>query len=254
MAYFDRTAEAPGDPMETAIVDRRRDLYRGKDPREIPLYTVAEAARYLHLPRATLRSWMDGRAYTAGGEERRSPRLIERPDPGDDRLSFNNLVEAHVLRALRVEHGVPMAQVRRALDYAQKEFGIDRLLIREELRAAPGEVFLKEYGRLLSLSRSGQFAMERILDVFLRRLTRDVEGRPLRLYPFIASQSFEDGRVVSIDPRVAYGRPSIARKGISTAILAERVNAGESIRDLASYYDLDEKEIEEAIVYEAVAA
>lgn len=89
--------------METAIVDKRKELYRGRDPREIPLYTVAEAAGYLHLPRATLRSWVDGRTYTASGEERRPPRLIERPDPGDDRLSFNNLVEAHVLRALRVE-------------------------------------------------------------------------------------------------------------------------------------------------------
>lgn len=232
----------------------RREIYGGKDPREIPLYTVAEAAHHLHLPPATLRTWVDGRTYKAGGEVRRSPRLIERPDPGDTRLSFNNLVEAHVLRALRVEHGMPMGHVRRALDYAQRELGIDRLLIREELRAAPGELFLKEYGRLLSLSRSGQFAMERILDVFLRRLTRDVDGRPLRLYPFVAFQSFEDRRVVIIDPRVAYGRPSIARKGISTAILAERLNAGESIQELATAYDLDETEVEEAILYESRAA
>jgi uncharacterized protein (DUF433 family) len=147
-----------------------------------------------------------------------------------------------------------MSQVRRALDYAQREFGIDRLLIRDELRAAPGEMFLKEYGRLLSLSRAGQFAMEKILEAFLRRVVRDAEGLPLRLFPFTSPNFQEDRRIVAIDPRLSYGRPAIARKGISTAILAERLNAGESIADLADDYDLREEEIEEAILYEYARA
>jgi uncharacterized protein (DUF433 family) len=229
-----------------------KKLYSGKDPREIPLYTLAEAARHLHLPSATLRTWVVGRAYRLlQGEERRSLPLIDRPDSRDERLSFNNLVEAHVLRALRVEQRVPMGHVRRALDYAQREFGIDRLLISGELLAAPGEMFLKEYGRLLSLSRSGQFAMEKILEAFLSRVARDAEGRPLRLHPFIVPNAYEDRRVVSIDPRVAYGRPHVADRGISTAILAERLNAGESIAELAYDYRLDEKDIAQAILYES---
>src|SRR5215217_96457 len=112
---------------------KRPALYRGKEPREIPLYGIAEAAHHLHLPAATLRSWVDGRTYKqSDGTKGSSEPLIARPDSGDARLSFNNLVEAHVLRALRVEHHVPMGHVRRALDYAQREFGIDRLLIRKE--------------------------------------------------------------------------------------------------------------------------
>lgn len=233
----------------------QRHLFQGRDPREAPLYSLAEASHYLHLPAATLRSWVDGRSFRlADGRKSFSDPLILRPDPADSRLSFNNLVEAHVLRALRVEHRVPMAQVRRALDYAQREFGIDRLLIRDELRAAPGEMFLKEYGRLLSLSRAGQFAMEKILAVFLRRVVRDAEGLPLRLFPFTSPNLQEDRRIVAIDPRLSYGRPAIARKGISTAILAERLNAGDSIADLAGNYDLREEEIEEAILYEYARA
>ncbi len=220
--------------------------YRGKDPREAPLYGLTEAAHHLHLPVSTLRYWVEGKGGAAA--------LIERPDSGDARLSFNNLVEAHVLRALRVGHQVPMAHVRRALDYAQRELGIDRLLIREELLAAPGEVFLQEYGRLLSLSRSGQFAMEQILEAFLRRVVRDAKGLPVRLYPFTTPGIREDRRVVAIDPRISYGRPSIERKGISTAILAERLNAGESVKDLADSYDLTEDEVTEAIVYESARA
>lgn len=215
------------------------------------MYTLAEASHHLHVPAATLRSWVAGRDYGAAGGVRHSEPLIHVPDAADNRLSFTNLVEAHVLRALRAQHQVPMQHVRRALDYAQRECRIDRLLIRPELRAAAGEIFLSEYGRLLNLSRAGQLAMELILEKFLRRVDRDVEGLPIRLYPFPAvEESGSDKKVVTIDPLLSYGRPAIARKGISTAILAERVNAGEEIKDLAYYYDLSEEEIGEALVYE----
>ena len=219
------------------------------------MYGLSEAARYVHLPAATLRSWVEGRTYRlADGGQGHSAPLIERPDAGDAKLSFNNVVEAHVLRALRVEHHVPMGHVRRALDYAEKEFGMDRLLIREELLAAPGEVFLRTYGQLLSLSRAGQFAMEQVLEAYLRRVVRDPRGLPVRLYPFTSPGTRDDNRVVAIDPRLSYGRPSIERKGISTAILAERLNAGETVQDLADGYGLTEEEVTEAIVYESSRA
>lgn len=219
------------------------------------MYTLAEAAHHLGFPRATLRSWVHGRKYIAGGKPCFSPGIIVPPDhPADDRLSFTNLVEAHVLRALRFEHDVPMKLVRRALEYAEREFRVERLLISDQLCAAPGEMFLKEYGRLLSLTVSGQLAIERVLESFLRRLSRDIDGVPIRLYPFVAAEVCDDRRVVSIDPRVAYGRPSVAGKGISTAILAERVNGGEEIDDLAVYYGLDTEDVREAVVYEGLRA
>jgi len=229
-------------------------LYGSRDPREAPVYSLAEAARHLHLPPATLRSWVFGRTYRlSDGSEGFSGLLIQRPDPEDSRLSFTNLVEAHVLHALRAHHRVPMKAVREALDYASRKLGISRLLIREELRAAPGELFLKEYGRLLSLSPAGQLAMERVLSAYLARVVHDAAGLPARLYPFTLPDRAEDRRVVAIDPRISYGRPMIARKGVSTSILTERLNAGDSIHDLAADYDLQEDEVEEAIVYEQAA-
>jgi uncharacterized protein (DUF433 family) len=213
------------------------------------MYHLSEVAQYLRLPASTLREWVEGRAGKSP-----APGIINRPDARDPRLSFNNLVEAHVLRALRHEHRIPLQHVRRALESAEAEFGIRRLLIDQGLHAAPGEMFLKEYGRLLSLSKLNQLAMEEILQRFLRRLVRDVEGLPIRLYPFVAPGTPDDRQVITIDPRLSYGRPSLASKGVSTAILAERVNEGESVEELADYYGLDEQDVKEAIVYEGLAA
>jgi uncharacterized protein (DUF433 family) len=43
------------------------------------------------------------------------------------------------------------------------------------------------------------------------------------------------------------------RKGISTSTIAERVDAGESVDDLAADYGLGASEIEQAVVYERAA-
>jgi uncharacterized protein (DUF433 family) len=229
------------------------DIYGGRDPAELPLYSVRQAARYLHLSPTTLRSWVQGRAYpTTGGTGFFQP-LLQRPSPSNPRLSFDNLIEAHVLRALRADHGVSMKAVRTALDYAQKAFGIDRLLLREELRATPGQVFLDRYGELINLSRAGQLALSKVLGSYLTRVDRDLRGLPARLFPFSSRHPGDAPKVIAIDPRISFGRPVIARRGISTAVLAERLDAGETVADLALDYDLAESEVEEAIVYERAA-
>ena len=74
---------------------------------------------------------------------------------------------------LRAEHGVPVKALRSALAYAEKTLGIDRLLLRPELRAKPGKVFLDRYGELIELTASGQLAMRRVFDEHLKRIEWD---------------------------------------------------------------------------------
>jgi DNA-binding transcriptional regulator YiaG len=67
------------------------------DPRGMPAYSLAEAAHYLRIPLATLRSWVRGRYYPTDGGKKFFKPVIELPDPNLVSLSFINLVEAHVL-------------------------------------------------------------------------------------------------------------------------------------------------------------
>jgi len=225
-----------------------------RDAKEAPRYSIAEAARYLQIPSATLSSWFAGRQYPViGGTKDFSP-LIDRPDKSDPRLSFANLIEAHALRALRCRYQVPMRAIRTALDYAESESGIRRLLLSDELRAMPGEVFLQRLDGIVNIGRGGQHAIKGILEMFLQRIDRDGHGAPLRLFPFtrppeqIADR--ESPRLVLIDPQIASGRPILSSKAIRTATVADRFTAGESISELASDYGLTAPEIEEAIRYE----
>lgn len=162
-------------------------------------------------------------------------------------LSFWNLIEAHVLRALRTEHGVSVRDVRKALRYAERELEIERLLLRRELCSHAGELFLERYGELISLSASGQIAMKRILQ---ERVVWDEWQFPVRLYPFLASEVTGGNRPIAIDPAIAFGRPILLRRGITTEAITGRIDVGESVEELARDYDLDRAEIEQAVVYE----
>ncbi|GAA6620667.1 hypothetical protein [Scytonema sp. NUACC26] len=84
------------------------NIYGGIDPRDIPSYSISDAARYLRIPRGTIRAWTVGRRYriTSGSNffkplipiHNRRPRL----------LSFTNLIEVHVLRAIRKQHKIDL--------------------------------------------------------------------------------------------------------------------------------------------------
>lgn len=221
--------------------------------REVAAYTLAEAARYTRLPVATLRSWVLGREYPTAEGRGRFPPLIRPASRRPPLLSFSNLVEAHVLRSLRTEHGVSVKALRKALAYAEKALGVDRLLLRPELRAEAGRLFLDRYGELIELSASGQLAMRRLLEEHLKRVEWDSSKFPVRLYPFIFAGGPSEERSIVIDPRVSFGRPVVARSGVSTSAIAERIDAGETVEDIAADYDLDASEIEQAALYERAA-
>jgi uncharacterized protein (DUF433 family) len=221
-------------------------------PTERPRYTIGQVAQYLRISATTLRSWVVGRPYPAGGGSRYFQPLILRPDDHDARLSFNNLVEAHVLRALRARHKVPMSAVRSALDYAESRFKVKRLLLSDELRTAAGTVFLERLDELIDLGRAGQLGLKELLQAHLQRIERNVEGLPARLFP-VSLRGIDGPKVVVIDPQISFGRPYISGRGVRTSIIVERLDAGESREEVARDYGLEAVEIDEAILYERAA-
>ena len=146
-----------------------------------------------------------------------------------------------------------MKALRQAVDFAEKKLGIERLLLRPELRSDAGQVFLERYGELINLSASGQLAMGKLLQAHLKRVTWDDERFPIRLHPFVATEAGSSPMPIAIDPTISFGRPVIISRGISTATIVARIDAGETMAELAADYDLSLTEIGDAILYERVA-
>lgn len=230
--------------------------YETGDPRLIPAYSLTEAAHYLRMPEGTLRSWVAGRWYPVAGRTKRSKPLIQLDDPQKKYLSFINLVEAHVLAAIRRRHGVKLPKVRSALDYLKRRFQIARPLIDETFQTDGLDLFVERYGDLINASCEGQQAMKEIISLYLKRIERDSKGLPVKLYPFTRDSQAEtapaaDPRVVVMNPAVSYGRPVIVGTGIPVASIYERYKAGDSVADLARDFRLDTSAVEEATRCEA---
>ncbi|PYJ26181.1 MAG: hypothetical protein DME90_12430 [Verrucomicrobia bacterium] len=218
-----------------------------RDVRELPAYGVAEAAHYLLIPRATLRSWVVGMSYGSDGERRFFKPVIQPAATSPVALSFINLIEAHVLAAIRRKHRVDMPAVRRAIAYLKKEFGSSHPLADHKFETNGVDLFVERFGQLMSVSQGGQLAVRELLQAHLRRIDRDDKGFPLRLYPFTRVDETEQPKNIVIDPFISFGKAVITGTGVSTDIVAERFKAGESADELANDYGCDREKIEEAI-------
>jgi uncharacterized protein (DUF433 family) len=218
-----------------------------QDVRELPAYGVAEAAHYLLVPRATLRSWVAGMSYGTGTERKLFKPVIRPAATSPVALSFINLTEAHVLAAIRRKHRVDMPAVRRAIDYLKKEFGSPHPLADHKFETNGVDLFVERFGQFMSVSQGGQLAVRELLEAHLRRIDRDEKGFPLRLYPFTRIGGTQQPKNIVIDPFISFGRAVITGTGVSTALVAERFKAGESADELANDYGCDREKIEEAI-------
>ena len=224
---------------------------RRTDPRVLPAYTILEVAHYLAVPPATVRYW-------ALGRDRYAP-LIVTPKHSPALLSFLNLAELHILASIRRVHAVKMPSIRKAIRFLKKraQRPVDRKhpLLSRDLDTDGVDLFIEEYGSLINISKSGQTAMREIIGAALRRIERDPEGIPVKLYPFTRADDIKNApAMIVIDPNLSAGRPVIVGTGLAVQLIAERYKAGESINDLAQDYERSHEEIEEAVRCELPAA
>jgi uncharacterized protein (DUF433 family) len=227
--------------------------YSQQDLRELPAYTIAEAAGYLSLPVSTLRSWTLGQTYRAGDETKVFRPVIEIADRADRKLSFVNLVEAFVLAGIRRRHSIPLPKVRKAVGYLRKEFHTRRPLAEERFETDGVNLFVKKFGALVGATQDGQIQLEEVIRDRLKQVLRDPMGVPEKIVLFRTRESDAKGDVV-IDPRLSFGRPVLDGYGLRTAILAERFYAGESVEELAKDYGVPSKAIQNALRCEPRAA
>jgi uncharacterized protein (DUF433 family) len=176
------------------------------------------------------------------------------PDQQLAALSFINLVEAHVLDAIRREHHVPFPNVRSAVSYVQRQFHSKHPLAEQKFETDGVNLFVSRFEKLLSVSEQGQLAMRELLKAYLRRIEHDAAGLAVRLFPFTRKDDFDQPKIVVIDPFISFGRPTITGTGITTSILAERYKAGDSMDALAEDYGCERAQVEEAVRCELALA
>lgn len=216
--------------------------------RRTPAYPFVEAAHYLNLPVSTLRAWCLGQDYSADRKTKRFVALIRLDGSGHEGLSFLNLVEAHVLSAIRRTHHIPLWKVREALSFVARRLKVERPLSDLSFQTDGVQLFVEELGRIVNVTRHGQLEIQQDFLAHLQRIERDPRAVPIKLFPYTRlEEGLSEPAPVEIDPTIQFGRPVVRGRAIPTAVLADRFKAGESLQSLSEDLELAKELIEDAI-------
>ncbi len=207
---------------------------------EQPAYGTVEAAVYLKVPYQTLRYWLTG-------FNKRAP-IVSPAQTEPIRLSFLNLLECHVLAGMRKIYDLKLPKVRKALQTLNQAGSHEHPLVYQQFLTDRRDLFIERLGKMVNVSRSGQLGLD-FFHTHLERVEVDPKGM-FRFFPFVVQPKSDEPKSIEINPMIGFGKPVIAGTAISTAIIASRFKARESIADLAAEYGRSTQEIEEAIRWE----
>ena len=203
---------------------------------DAPAYNCLQAAQYVGVPYDTLRRWI--------GEDG----LISAPKPSA--LSFNNLAEAHILKAMRKVHGLTLQGIRKALSELANLRQSAHPLLDESFETDGVNLCIRDKDEVINLSQRSQREFREFVSLYLHRIQRDDAGRVARLYPFVVADRENEPRYISISPTVSFGKPVLAGTGISTSVIVGRFHARDSVSDLAREYGVETAVLEDAIRWE----
>jgi uncharacterized protein (DUF433 family) len=221
------------------------DIYVGRSPEDIPAYSFAEAATLAGVPTSTLRSWVVGRPFPARTGQRWSPAVIRLPKGQRRFLSFTNLVEVHLLAAMRRKHALKLDAIRKAVRYVHDALDVEHPLASEQFKTNGVDLFVERLGKIINASREGQLGMKAVLVGSLARVEYDERGRAVRLFPLLRRAAAP--RSIVIDPRRAFGRPVIVGTAVPVVDVRSRFDAGDSVEQLARDFDVTPQLIEDAL-------
>lgn len=207
------------------------------------IYTYPEIARVLGIPYSKVERWM--RQYFVGklGEDfrRNYTWQVEQTKA----VGFHTMVELFIFYRLH-EHGVPPKAILEAHKELAGLFGNDHPFatreVLEGIRCDGKQVLLKRKDEtVLSLNGSKQFNLSFVLD-FMKKLEFKDE---------IVSRFWPLGKTHAIicDPKHQFGHPIIEGTNILPDVLADMHKAGDSIRFIAANYEIEEKQVRDALSF-----
>ncbi len=232
-------------------------------PLGIGVYSRADAARLLRMTPPRVSRWVVGYTYwlrsRINHQERRSerPPVVHTDLPQVDNvlaLSFLELMELRVIKAL-VDKGFPLQRVRKAAAIASRDLNTMHPF-------AARRVFVDE--RFIFVALEDQEGTPNLLQLDERRHHQINIGEVLR--PFLEEIEFDNqtslakrwwplGRQIPVvlNPRVAFGAPTIDGTGTRTDVVAQMA-AIASRRTVSEAYQLERRQVQAAVRFEKLLA
>ena len=206
------------------------------DQLDRPSYAVAEAGRLAGLTAGRVRRWLRGYEYSYGDSVRGQPPVLRGRGTESSYASFLDLVDLLFVKRF-LDHGVSLQKLRRALDEARQILGTKHFA---------RQTFFTDGRSVLELMSGGQWVIAPVIRELARQIEfESPEGLASRWYPLGRN------RPVVLDPRVSFGAPSIAGRGVKTINIHDLfVAENERLKPVRAWWGLTDAEIQAAVDFE----
>jgi uncharacterized protein (DUF433 family) len=224
------------------------------DKFDAPLYTQAEAARFLALSETTFRNWARGYHSVVQGREVEGAAMLSTVPRAGQRgpnIPFIGLAEGYALSAIR-RTGVPMQRIRPALERLNQEFGLAHALASQKLYTDGAEV-LFDYGervggeereavKELVVVRHGQHVFSEVVEGYLQRIVFGADG----FATAIPLPGFRRAELVA-DVRRSFGQPIFRHSGVRLEDAISLFKAERDIDVVSEEYGIPRLELEDVL-------
>lgn len=216
---------------------------------EREVFSEAEAARLLSVAQGTLNYWLEGK-ISRGGKVYR-PVIRAEAKGGHPPVTWAEFIEAGLLRQYRRDLKVGLPELRVFIDELRQQFGVPYPLADQRPFAsgralvwnAQNKAQLPTDLHLVAAVADDQYLLLPASDAFLKRVEY-VDSVASAWRPHSEPKS-----PVRMNPRQRFGQPAI--KGVSTEVVWEHTDSGESVEEVAEAFCLTVRDVRWAISYES---
>lgn len=220
------------------------------DPLLSGFYSLSDASRLVGAAPGVVRGWLNGYANSSAGP------VIDRDFEGTHTVSFLDLMELRFIAMFRGQ-GLSMPTIRKAAAQARRDWNVRHPLAMssEHYVTDRRNVFAQaaeESGDSITWDlATGQHEMWATIE---RTIERGIVFDPKTyIAKFWRPKEAEFPKVI-IDPRIAFGRPSLEGFRVPTSAVFNQWKAEANIERVAMWLGLPANLVEMAIEYELTAA
>ena len=200
------------------------------------IFLTKDVSDILKIPYSRVRRWMvelwdekfGNDFFTAFGEK------------GNKAVNFYTLIEFYTYFFLR-EEKVPWKKIFNAHKIIAKDLNA-KYPFATRVRTDGRGIWYEQLGNIIKADGKKQFDFESIIGPFLKRIDFGIDELAERYYPL------ENNKIVVVDPKHQFGQPTIFGTNITTEIISKFHKGGETIKNIAILYDINEEQVKSAIL------
>ncbi len=211
------------------------------------IYPIPVAARLSKVSERRIRSWLKRLESEEAREDNRFWKGEHQPIDKKIVLGFLDLQEVRFVEAflkagvtwkvLRAAHEVARIRYGSEHPFCTRAFATDGKHIIEALKNSANQIEYEEIAKT-------QKVFAAVVHPFIKDLEFSSDKGLLRWWPLGTK------RGVVLDPHRQFGQPIVSDAGVATEILYLALKAGQSTRDVANWYEVQESAVRDAVDFE----